>query len=172
MNSCPDLSEAVRCLDTYIDDPRSGLPEEVFLFASRVTPMVNVDLLIRDARGRILLAWRDDVFSGQGWHIPGGIVRFQESLATRIQETAIGEIGCEVAFDETPVEFVELIKPGKQERSHFITFVYDCRLPESWDTGTQLIKAGEVGFLAWHETFPENMIPVHHFYRKYFRQGS
>lgn len=56
----------------YIDDPRNGLPEELFLFATEITPMVNVDLLVRDDEGRILLAWRDDDIYGTGWHVPGG----------------------------------------------------------------------------------------------------
>lgn len=35
-------------LEAAIGDPCQGLPEEVFLFVSRVTPMINVDLLIQD----------------------------------------------------------------------------------------------------------------------------
>ncbi len=45
-------------LDEIIKNPNSGLPEEVFLFASRITPMINVDLLIRNSNNEILLSWR------------------------------------------------------------------------------------------------------------------
>lgn len=54
--------------------PEKGLPEPVFEFVSSVTPMVNVDLLVRDENNRILLSWREDKFSGNVWHIPGGII--------------------------------------------------------------------------------------------------
>ena len=66
-----ELKKLFEEVDTYIEDPTKGLPEEVFIFLTQNTPMVNVDLVIRDDKGRILLSWRDDEFCGSGWHIPG-----------------------------------------------------------------------------------------------------
>ena len=40
-----DLIAQIR---TYIGDYRRGLPEEVFRLVSELTPLVNVDLLIKD----------------------------------------------------------------------------------------------------------------------------
>ena len=164
------LSTALTALNAHIGDPRAGLPEEVFLFASSITPMVNVDLLVRDRVGRILLSWRDDPFCGQGWHVPGGVVRFQEGLLDRLQKTALRELGCAVLLATATPEFTEFIRSdGPRERSHFITFIYHCRLPENLDAPPHTARPGETGHLAFHEHFPENMIPVHHYYRKYFR---
>ena len=55
------------------------LPEELFRFISTISPLVNVDLLIKDDTNRTLLTWRDDEHYGAGWHVPGGIIRFKES---------------------------------------------------------------------------------------------
>ncbi|MDR2604028.1 MAG: hypothetical protein LBC55_01570, partial [Desulfovibrio sp.] len=63
------------------------------MFTSSITPMLNVDLLVRDDAGRILLSWRDDALCGTGWHVPGGVVRFQETLAERVRKTALQELG-------------------------------------------------------------------------------
>ncbi|HSV43361.1 MAG TPA: NUDIX hydrolase, partial [Candidatus Bathyarchaeia archaeon] len=63
-----NIQEAIQFLETQISDSREGLPQDIFFFASRITPMVNVDLLIKDNRNRMLLAWRDDEFAGTGWH--------------------------------------------------------------------------------------------------------
>lgn len=63
------MKDAIDFLDKQISDPSQGLPEEVFLFLSRMTPIVNVDLLIKDEKGRTLLSWRDDIHSGTGWHV-------------------------------------------------------------------------------------------------------
>src|SRR5438105_4861558 len=68
-----DMRAAVQGLGCPLGDTGAGLPPEVFLFLSRVTPLLNVDLLIQDDRGRTLLTWRDDEFFGAGWHVPGGI---------------------------------------------------------------------------------------------------
>lgn len=39
--------------------PEQGLPEELFPFVSQITPLVNVDLLIRDPQCGVLLTWRE-----------------------------------------------------------------------------------------------------------------
>ncbi|MDB4264988.1 hypothetical protein N9893_02880, partial [bacterium] len=87
------LKEAITSLDRSIQNATEGLPDEVFYFVSRTTPLVNVDLLIKDEDGRTLLAWRDDLYSGTGWHVPGGIVRFKETFESRVLKVAEIEIG-------------------------------------------------------------------------------
>jgi colanic acid biosynthesis protein WcaH len=67
-----DQEEALAVLDSWAVNPAAGSPYELFLFISRLVPMVNVDLLIYDEEGRILLTWRDEEIHGVGWHIPGG----------------------------------------------------------------------------------------------------
>jgi colanic acid biosynthesis protein WcaH len=59
-------SDALHILDELAGDPRGGLAEELFLFVSRVTPLVNVDLLIQDTGHRTLLTWRCDDHHGTG----------------------------------------------------------------------------------------------------------
>ena len=71
------LSAMIAALEAEIGDPRHGLPEEVFRLVSRLTALINVDLLIQDEGRRTLLTWRDDEFYGAGWHIPGGIIRYK-----------------------------------------------------------------------------------------------
>lgn len=85
-----NLDEAIAAFEAYCPDPRSGLPEVVFLLMTRLTPMVNVDLLIQDPTGRTLLTWWDDSYHGAGWHIPGGIIRLKETAAQRI--AAVGRL--------------------------------------------------------------------------------
>lgn len=75
-----NIIDAIGILDKQAPNPSSGLPDELFFYISRVTPMVNVDLLIKDEDGRTLLSWRNDQYAGKGWHLPGGIVRFKETL--------------------------------------------------------------------------------------------
>ena len=51
------FSALLRPLESEIDTVEAGLPEELFLFVSRVTPLVNVDLLIQDDQKHTLLTW-------------------------------------------------------------------------------------------------------------------
>lgn len=70
------LNEALK----QIPNSKAGLPQEAFYFVSQLTPMINVDLLVKNKLGQTLLTWRDDKFYGPAWHIPGGIIRFKEKL--------------------------------------------------------------------------------------------
>ncbi len=151
-----------------IEDPTQGLPEEVFLFLSRISPLTNVDLLIRDDKGRILLAWRNDPWWGNGWHVPGGIIRLNETFGERIQKTALNELGTSVSFSEDPVEIHQIINKGLESRSHHITLVFECKVPKDYQIDNKYQTVKDTGFLAWHEKCPDNILKCHEFYRKYF----
>ena len=60
------IDDAVRRLEKALEedgiDPRQGLPESVFIMASSLMPIVNIDLFIVDGKGRVLLSWRDDLY--------------------------------------------------------------------------------------------------------------
>lgn len=153
----------------YIDKAEDGLPEELFLFATEITPMVNVDLLVRDEAGRILLAWRKDKFYEEGWHVPGGIIRLKETFEDRIRKVGEIELGCpNIIFDSTPVEIVPIICPEMKQRGHFVSIVYECRFPEGFEVHNKM-NVNEAGYLEWHACCPDNLLKVHEFYRKYWR---
>ena len=155
-----DSHAAVAALDSLVGDPRRGLPEEVFLFASRITPLINVDLLIRDELGRTLLTWRDDEFFGAGWHVPGGIIRYKEMMADRIQACAREELGAEIAFETVPLLVSETIREHRI-RGHFISLLYGCRLLAPPDEGRRAgANPPTPGQWQWHECCPPNLLNV------------
>ena len=43
------MKKNILLLEKYIRNPKKGLPQNFFLFLSRVTPLINVDLLIKNA---------------------------------------------------------------------------------------------------------------------------
>ena len=164
----PEHERALDMLEAWAPDPSAGLPYELFLFISRLVPMVNVDLLISDEQGRVLLTWRDDEIHGTGWHVPGGMIRFKETAAERIRATALEELGAEVMFDETPV-VEQIIEAVRKDRGHHVALVYRCRLVTGPNEAGRF-TGGEPtrGQWAWHDTCPDNMISAHESYRKYF----
>jgi len=161
-----NTNEAIKFLEKQIQNPSSGLPEEVFFFISRLTPMVNVDLLIKDENGRTLLSWRDDSFAGAGWHVPGGIMRFKEKLEERVQKVAETEIGTVIEFDPVPVTINQVICKH-DTRGHFISILYKCFLSNKFIPKNTGLPKTDVGYLMWHNSCPENMVKVHEMYRKY-----
>ena len=87
-----DLHASIAAIESSVGNPSNGLPEDIFLFVSRLTPLLAVDLLIKDADGRTLLTWRDDEFYGRGWHVPGSILRYKETIGERVRACARDEI--------------------------------------------------------------------------------
>ncbi len=162
-----NIYEAIKFLDKQIPNPSLGLPEEVFLFISRATPIVNVDLLIKDESGRVLLSWRDDQYAGTGWHIPGGIVRFRENLEKRLLKVAEAEIGAAVEFDPAPIALNQLIHDQRNTRGHFISILYKCFLSNKYIPKNRGLSYKDPGYLMWHDSCPVNLIKMHEIYRKY-----
>ena len=160
-------ADAIAFLRSQIEAPETGLHLEVFYFVSSLTPLGNVDLLIQDRQGQTLLAWRDDEFCGSGWHVPGGIVRARETMETRIQKVAYSEIGCEVRFDPTPLTIRQIIHPDRDVRSHFISFLYRCRVVDHFVLDNMGRMPGTPGFLKWHDGCPDDVIDCHTAYRQY-----
>ena len=164
------LSEAINVLETAIGDPSEGLPEEVFLFLSRITPLVNVDLLIQNQRQETLLTWRDDGQNMVGWHVPGGIIRYKEEFHHRIKEVAHHELKAEVDLDDEPIALNRVILPRERRiRGHFVSLLYRCTLRTPLDPSLQFDEEMPLnGRWAWHFRCPENLLDVQQMYRKFF----
>ena len=119
-----------------------------------------------------MLLWRDDQHYGPGWHLPGGIIRFREQMIKRVEKVAFGECNVVPKNIVGPLEYFESIDIQQRERSHFITFIFSCEIDMP---KTQLtfgydwlvnLKKGK-----FFKVFPNDMIPLHHKYRKFFKNS-
>lgn len=162
-----NIADAIVVLDKHVQNPSMGLPDEVFYYISRTTPMINVDLLIKDKNGRILLSWRDDQYAGRGWHLPGGIVRFREALETRLKKVAETEVGASVDYDPNPIAINEIINHKRDIRGHFISLLYKCSLSSAFVPKNKGLSKTDVGYLMWHDACPDDLLKLHDIYRKF-----
>lgn len=149
-------------------DFRDGLPEPLFEFATSLMPTPNIDLLITNNKGEVLLTWRSDKYYGAGWHLPGGCIRIQETLDERIQKTALSEIGSTVIYNNNPIvtreAFVKRYRPGLKdqlERSHNISILYEARLPDEFQINNGDKSEHDVGYMKWFSGVPDDLLPEH-----------
>jgi colanic acid biosynthesis protein WcaH len=162
------LGDLTAKLKDSIGNPREGLPKEAFLLVSQLTPLINVDLLVRNDQGETLLTWREDEYYGPGWHVPGGIVRFKERFAARIQAVAKDELGAQVQADNTPLVMNEVMAAHRDVRGHFISLLYRCQLLGAPAKHLEYAHgAPNNGEWKWHKGCPDNLLPAHEMYRKY-----
>jgi len=157
-----------------LSDPKIGLPQELFYFVSELTPMINLDLLIKDPLKGTLLTWRQDQFYGPAWHIPGGIIRFKESIETRIKKVAKAELGIDqIRFHPSPIFVSEKMNPNRNVRGHFISLLYLCEIfnepCKELQYNSEQIRPGD---WQWHSVCPENILSVHDSFKVFINQSA
>ena len=137
------------------------LPWPLFRFVTEIMATPNVDLLVHDEARGVLLAWRDDAF-GQGWHVPGSIIRHREEVAHRIEACAESELGCAVRCAAGPVAIVQIF----DDRGHSLSLCYRATLlgrparPVLTES-----EAPAAGDLRWFREAPDDLYPSHQVYR-------
>lgn len=163
-----EIKKIIDSLESLIKNLSEGLPENIFLFVSRITPIINVDLLIKNEQNHTLLTWRDDGYYPPGWHIPGGIVRYKETISDRINAVAASELEVDIKFKKDPLAINEVIHPSRRACGHYISLLYECTLISSLDKNLRYEKGiPKPGEWAWHNKCPNDIISVHEMYQKF-----
>jgi colanic acid biosynthesis protein WcaH len=159
-----DLEAMLEAAFQAVPDPTQSLPDPVFQFILKITPMINVDLLVRNEKGEHLLAWRKDEY-GEGWHVPGGIIRYKEPIERRIAAVAKGELAAEVAYSPLPVDLRQLW----HTRGHFISLLYLCKLSKPVGNPSLWYAEGAPrhGQLRWWRGVPADVYWVHNTYAEW-----
>lgn len=155
--------------------PDKGLGEELFLFVSTLVPIVNVDLLVYNSKGQFLLTKRNDPHCGIGWHIPGGCIRFKETLDTRIRKVAKSELGLvDFTYEKNPIKVFEIFSTeerhidNQDERAHFITIVYKCYAPDGFEPCNGDKTESDVGYAKWFDMLPDDFLAIQECYKELF----
>mgnify|MGYP000249851061 CR=1 FL=1 len=71
---------------------------EKFLEVIDSVPLVSIDLVLEDSKGRILLGKRINRPSQGYWFVPGGRIRKNERLANAIQRISSTELGTKISI--------------------------------------------------------------------------
>ncbi|MGR3296000.1 MAG: NUDIX domain-containing protein, partial [Candidatus Bathyanammoxibius sp.] len=100
------------------------IDDELYTTIKSVIPILCVDMLIRDADGRVLLGKRTNAPAKGEWWIPGGRVLVWETLVSAVHRKALQELAVDVAIDSV-VGTYDNIFPGE---SHMVTVVHACHL--------------------------------------------
>lgn len=163
-----DLKNLIEKVGEFVPDAKKGLPQDIFYFISRLTPLINADLLIKNDKNQALLVWREDQFY-RGWHIAGGIIRFKEKISDRILAVAKNEFGAAVEFDPAPLAMHEKFATDRDIRGHFISLLYRCRLLSELNDTLKCVdpENPKTGQWMWHDKCPDNLIHQHEVYRKF-----
>lgn len=160
-----NLKKNILEIEKLVKNPKKGLPDDVFYFVGRLTPYINVDLLIKCKNHGTLLTWRDDLYSGTGWHFPGGIIRFKENIQSRIYKVAKNEINIKIKSYNGPLEINQIII-NQKERSHFISLLYKCEIGDK-ELHNLLKLSKKNKKIRFFKKEPKQLLKWHKIYKKY-----
>lgn len=162
------LNQLIEKIETYILNPKKGLPDDIFYFVSRLTPLINVDLIVYSSQKKILFTWRDDKYCGKGWHLPGGIIRYKENMLDRVKIVAKREIGVDLITIDGPIDIKQIIDQTKKNRSHFISLLFKCHVDiKNENIILDNIQKEPDNFLLT-KGVPKNLLSWHDIYKDYF----
>lgn len=157
------------------------LTDEDFLEVIARTPLVSIDLVVRDLKNRILLGRRANEPAKGKWFVPGGRIYKDESLADAFQRI------CEIEIDEkhsqNEARFVGsfthkydtnvFLKEGAT--THYVVLAFELRLTENF----KLPETSQHTELRWftQEDADPNLNnyanpDVHQYVLPYFRDSS
>ena len=167
------MKKLIEKIESHVKNPSKGLPEDIFNLAGRLTPFINVDLLVQDDLGRTLLSWRDEsLFENNlrsAWHIPGGIIRLRETISARLHKVAMNEMGGKlISFSKEPLKVGQFIDHHTKNRSHHIGLLYKCKLEDNYEIDNKNLNFGDSGFLEWHSSPPDDFHSHQLAYKDYF----
>ena len=167
------MKKLIEQIEAHVKNPSKGLPEDIFYLAGRLTPFINVDLLVQDDLGRTLLSWRDEsLFENNlssAWHIPGGIIRLRETISERLHKVAMNEMrGKLISFSKEPLKVGQFIDHHTKNRSHHIGLLYKCKLEDNYEIDNKNLNFGDSGFLEWHSSPPDDFHSHQLVYKGYF----
>ncbi len=134
---------------------------DVSLFSSIVanTPLISIDLIVKNSRDKVLLGKRTNRPAKDSWFVPGGRVLKNETISDAFTRLVLDELGLNVSINEGQfIGVYEHFYPdnfsGKEFSTHYVVLGYQlftdfslALLPKEqhdnyrwWDTEELLIS--------------------------------
>lgn len=149
------------------------LPDETFKSVIQHTPLISIDLIVRNEQGEVLLGKRVNAPAKSYWFVPGGRVRKNETLDDAFVRLVKEELGIESGITRADAKFLGVFEHfyddcvfGDDVSTHYIVLAYELN-----NTNPKLKKIAEaqhseIKFIDLdNELIDEN---IHYFTKKYF----
>ena len=90
--------------------PGECLSVEDFAGVVRLTPLVAIDLIVRDSAGRVLLGERKNEPAKGSFFVPGGRITKNETLTAAFRRITRAELGVERSLTDSPFYARSLVR--------------------------------------------------------------
>ncbi|MHA5057144.1 GDP-mannose mannosyl hydrolase [Acinetobacter schindleri] len=107
------------------------LPDETFKSVIQHTPLISIDLIVRNEQGEVLLGKRVNAPAKGYWFVPGGRVRKNETLDNAFVRLVREELGIESGITRADAKFLGVFEHfyddcvfGDEVSTHYIVLGY------------------------------------------------
>ena len=122
-----------------------------FLTVIKGTPLISIDLLVRNEQGQYLLGMRTNEPARGKWFVPGGRITKDERVSEALARISVQELGINVALCDAELigvfehiyhsNFAEV--PGVS--THYVVLAYQISLPSA----TNVLRDGQHSQMRW-----------------------
>ncbi len=105
----------------------------------RQTPLVSVDLIIENSKGRILIGMRNNEPAKGFWFVPGGRILKNERISQAFERIMKSELGLDIPFEKAEfLGYFEHLYPTNFSQqglfgTHYIVLAHKVKLDEDVD---------------------------------------
>lgn len=110
------------------------LDDQRFLNIIDATPLVSLDLIVRNNEGKILLGLRDNKPAQGYWFVPGGRIRKNETIAEAFRRLCLVELGLDKTLEQAsllgPYDHLydDNFKGAEGIGTHYVAIAYTLNL--------------------------------------------
>ena len=147
---------------------KQWLSKETFKTIVDTTPLVSIDLLVRDAEGRILVGKRVNRPAQGFWFVPGGRILKNERLSDAFVRLTEAELG--IRLDITSARYLGLYEhfyddsiftdDGCDVSTHYVVNGFEVILPDGY-SGLPYEQHNEYQWLTEGEFVSSDEVHVH-----------
>jgi len=108
------------------------LPDETFKSIIQHTPLISIDLIVRNEQGEVLLGKRINAPAKGYWFVPGGRVRKNETLDDAFVRLVKEELGIESGVTRADAKFLGMFEHfyddyvfGNDVSTHYIVLAHE-----------------------------------------------
>ena len=113
-----------------------NLDDKTFLEIVKSTPLVSIDLVMRNTAGEVLLGKRVNRPAKGDWFVPGGRIRKNEHIWDSISRISKAELG--VSVTRGNLRFLGVFEhiyddnffEEEEVKTHYVVLAYECHLED------------------------------------------
>lgn len=149
------------------------LPDETFKSIIQHTPLISIDLIVRNEQGEVLLGKRVNSPAKGYWFVPGGRVRKNETLDDAFIRLVREELGVESGGTRADAKFLGVFEHfyddcvfGDDVSTHYIVLGYEFNAKNLILEKIAQKQHSDISFISLHNSILSE--EIHYFTKQYF----